>query len=239
MASQAMSAGSVSAPWSRWGSMTQWLDNVLADGTHAQRLRTDLEYFAQHLLKLRSKSGPLEPFIFNDAQRKLHRLIEEQKAKTGRVRVVVLKARQLGISTYIAGRYFHRTVHQPGLRTFILGHERRASSNLFQVVKRFYDNLDEEARPPISTSNAEELLFSRLDSGYIVTVANNDSAGAGRSATAQLLHASDAAFWDDARAGAAHVGATRGLATAPSPNPGTAHRTDHSCCWQSSSGIRR
>ena len=117
--------------------------------------------------------------------------------------------------------------------------KRRASSNLFQVVKRFYDNLDEEARPPISTSNAEELLFSRLDSGYIVTVANNDSAGAGRSATAQLLHASDAAFWDDARAGAAHVGATRGLATAPSPNPGTAHRTDHSCCGQSSSGIRR
>jgi hypothetical protein len=27
--------------------------------------------------------------------------------------------------------------------------------------------------------------------------------------------------------------------TAPSPNPGTAHRTDHSCCGQSSSGIRR
>ena len=153
--------------------------------------------FAEHALKLRSKIGPLEPFIFNDSQRRLHGLIEEQKAKTGRVRVVVLKARQLGISSYVAARYFHRTIHRPGLRTFILGHERRASSNLFQVVKRFYDNLDEETRPPISTSNAEELLFSRLDSGYIVSVANNDSAGAGRSATAQLLHAAETAFWDD------------------------------------------
>ena len=64
-------------------------------------------------------------------------------------------------------------------------------------MKRFYDHLPEETRPQISTSNAEELLFSRLDSGYIVSVASDGGSGAGRSATAQLLHASEAAFWSD------------------------------------------
>lgn len=49
--------------------------------------------------------------------------------------------------------------------------------------------------PSVSTSNAEELLFDRIDSGYIVSVATNE--GTGRSATAQLLHASEAAFWSD------------------------------------------
>ena len=72
-----------------------WLENVLAEGKHSTRLRTDLEYFAQNALMIRPKAGPLEPFLFNAAQRRLHQIIEDQKAKTGKVRVIVLKARQL------------------------------------------------------------------------------------------------------------------------------------------------
>src|SRR5262249_41847121 len=178
--------------------MTDWLTNVLSEGKHAQRLRTDLPYFAEHALKLRPKTGALVPFRFNAAQLKLHEAIEKQKAETGRVRVVCLKARQLGISTYIAARLFHRTITSPGLRTVIIGHERRTSSNLFQIVKRFYDNLPDDLKPTVGTSNAEELLFDRLDSGYMVSVATNE--GAGRSATAQLLHASEVAFWPDLEA---------------------------------------
>src|SRR5215472_8238184 len=118
-----------------------WIENILAEGEHAARLRNDLEYFAQHCLKLRPKSGPLEPFAFNVAQRKLHEIIETQKATTGRVRVIILKARQLGVSTYIAARLYQRTINNPGLRTIIIGHERRASSNLFDLVRRFHDNM--------------------------------------------------------------------------------------------------
>jgi len=73
-----------------------WIDNILSEGTHAARLRSDLEYFAENALKIRPKAGPLEPFRFNAAQRRLHQVIEDQNAKTGRVRVIVLKARQLG-----------------------------------------------------------------------------------------------------------------------------------------------
>jgi hypothetical protein len=173
----------------------EWIESILAEGESALRLKNDLEYFSQTALKLRPKAGPLEPFIFNPAQRRLHELIEAQKAKTGRVRVIILKARQLGVSTYVAARLYHRTINSPGLRTIILGHERRASSNLFQIVKRFHDNLAEDLRPSVGTSNAEELIFVRIDSGYIVAVASG--VGTGRSATAQLLHASEAAFWDD------------------------------------------
>ena len=62
-----------------------WLDAVLEEGTHAARLRTDVPYFAAHALKLRPKSGPLEPFVFNPAQLKLHEIAEKQKRETGRV----------------------------------------------------------------------------------------------------------------------------------------------------------
>jgi len=171
-----------------------WLDNVMSEGAHNTRLRNDLRYFAQHSLRLRPKAGPLEPFVFNSAQGKLHEIIEEQKAKTGRVRVIVLKARQLGVSTYIAARLYHRTIHNPGLRTIIIGHERRASSNLFDIVRRFHENMPEGEKPSTGTSNREELIFDKIDSGYLVSVATGE--GTGRSATAQLLHASECAFWE-------------------------------------------
>ena len=179
-----------------------WLDMLLNEGERAAHLRSDLPYFAEHCLKLRPKTGSLDPFVFNPAQLELHRRIEEQKAKTGRVRVIILKARQLGISSYLSARFFHRCLFEPGLRTFILGHERRASTNLFEMVKRMYEHLPEDVRPATGTFNAETLLFNN-DSGYIVSVATLD--GAGRSATAQLLHASEAAFWPDLEAQAASL----------------------------------
>ncbi len=101
-------------------------------------MQNDLEYFAEHALQIRPKDGKPRPFVFNAAQRKLHELLEKQKRETGRVRALVLKAkRQLGISTYLAARNFQRTIFSPGILTIIIGHERRASTNLFEMVQRF------------------------------------------------------------------------------------------------------
>ena len=171
----------------------EWIRDFREAGDRLVRLNTDLEYFAAELLKIRPKAGSLAPFLFNPAQRELHRIIEEQKAKTGRVRVIVLKARQMGISTYVAARYYKGTTSNPGLRTAIIGHEKPASKNLFQLVKRFHEHMPEDLRPSTGTSNAEELIFDSIDSGYLVSVATLE--GSGRSSTAQMLHASEAAFW--------------------------------------------
>jgi hypothetical protein len=171
------------------------LEGIREFASHQLRLDGDLPYFAEQRLKIRPKAGSLAPFVFNAAQRKLHEIIEAQKVKTGRVRVVVLKARQMGISTYVAARFYKATTSNPGLRCAIIGHERPASRNLFQLVKRFHDHIPEDQRQSTGTSNAEELIFDKIDSGYLVSTATLE--GSGRSSTAQLLHASEAAFWAD------------------------------------------
>jgi hypothetical protein len=171
-----------------WEQVTEYLD-------HAERLQGDLFYFAEQTLKIRPKAGGLIPFVGNEAQRQLHARLEDQKARTGMVRAIVLKARQMGISTYIACRLFKRTVQNPGLRTIIIAHEKPAAGNLFKIVKRFSDHLPDDMKPSIGTSNAQELIFDKIDSGYAVAVATEE--GAGRSDTAQSLHASEAAFWVD------------------------------------------
>ncbi len=105
-----------------------WIKDLRQAGDHAVRLDTDLEYFAAELLKIRPKAGSLVPFTFNPAQRELHRIIEEQRARTGRVRVIVLKARQLGISTYVAARYYKQTTSNPGFAN----HHHRARKGSIQ-----------------------------------------------------------------------------------------------------------
>jgi hypothetical protein len=170
-----------------------WTADLSAAGEHALRLDTDLPYFAEQLLKIRPKAGALAPFIMNAAQIELHRRLEEQKAKTGKVRAIVLKARQMGISTLVAARFYKATISNPGLRTAIIAHEKAASRNLFSLVKRFHDFMPDEYKPSTGTSNADEMVFDKIDSGYLVSVATQD--GSGRSSTAQMLHASEAAFW--------------------------------------------
>jgi hypothetical protein len=61
--------------------------------------------------------------VLNRAQRYIHERLEDQRAKTGKVRALVLKGRQQGCSTYVSGRYYHRVTHSVGTRCFILTHE--------------------------------------------------------------------------------------------------------------------
>src|SRR5262249_33889091 len=133
------------------GIQMHWLNSLAAEGEHATRLRTDFPYFAGNLV-IKPKEGALVRFRLNAAPLKLHEALEEQKRRTGRVRAIVLKARQLGISTYVAARFYHRTISNPGLRTIIIGHERSASKNLFSMVKRFHENLPSDLRPSTGIS---------------------------------------------------------------------------------------
>ena len=160
------------------------------------RLRDDFEYYAPRCLRIRTKSGKVQPFRLNAAQTYLHQQLEQQKAKTGKVRALVLKGRQQGCSTYTEGRFFQKTTHTRGTKAFILTHLDEATANLFGMAKRFYENCPEVVRPSLLASNAKELAFDRLDSGYKVRTAG--SKGTGRSDTIQLFHGSEVAYWPNA-----------------------------------------
>jgi hypothetical protein len=148
-------------------------------------------------LKIRTKAGDIEPLELNRAQIYLHERLEEQKAKTGKVRALVLKGRQQGISTYIGGRYYWRATHSNGVRVFILTHEQDATNNLFGMVDRYHTHCPELVRPETGAANAKELSFSVLESGYAVGTAGAKAVG--RSQTVQLFHGSEVAFWPNAK----------------------------------------
>ena len=160
------------------------------------RLKSDFEHYAAKALRIRAKTGKIQPLALNQAQRYLHQRLEAQRVRTGRVRALVLKGRQQGISTYIGGRYYWRASHAKGVRVFILTHEQDATNNLFGMVERYHHHCPQLVKPKTGAANAKELVFSALESGYAVGTAGAKAVG--RSQTVQLFHGSEVAFWPNA-----------------------------------------
>lgn len=153
----------------------------------------DFKKFAEKFLVVKNKAGQKSLFKLNRAQSYLHERLVRQKESTGRVRAVVLKGRQQGCSTYIQARFFHQVITSRGKKAFILTHDKEATNNLFNMAKRFLDNLEPGLCPKPNTDNAKELNFKQLDSGYAIGTAGNKAVG--RSQTIQLFHGSEVGYW--------------------------------------------
>lgn len=169
-----------------------------------KQLVGNLEQFSFHCLKIADKTGNKVPFIWNDAQRYVHAKLEEQRKATGKVRAIILKGRQQGMSTYVAARFYHRVTTQFGQRALIVGHEQKSTDSLFSMVKRYHEN----NLFPVSTSNtnAKELVFDKLEGGYKLATAGTQDVGRGN--TSQVAHLSEFAFWANAQMHMAGLGNT-------------------------------
>lgn len=163
-----------------------------------KKLKEEFPPYARACLRIRPKDPRLgnQPLILNQSQRYVHDRLEDQIRTMGKVRALVLKGRQQGMSTYIGGRFYWKVTHGRGLRCFILTHEQDATDNLFGMVDRYHSNCPDMMRPNTGTSNAKELYFDKLDSGYAVGTAGAKAVG--RSQTIQFFHGSEVAFWPNA-----------------------------------------
>jgi len=162
----------------------------------AYRLVNDFPYFAKRCLKVRPKAGGLVPFRLNNVQMIVHRRLEEQKRDKKKVRALILKARQPGVSTYVEGRFFHQVINQRGVGAYILTHIQDATDTIFGMTKRFHEYMPAAIQPVTKSANAKQLWFSELDSGIEVSTAG--AKGAGRGTTIQYFHGSEVAHWTNA-----------------------------------------
>ena len=158
--------------------------------------KDDFLHYAPRALKIRTKSGKIEPLKLNAAQTIIHAQLQQQLAETGRIRAIIIKGRQQGASTYIEARFYWRTSLSFGKQALILTHLQDSTDALFDMTKRYHDLCPEVLQPKTSAASAKELKFSELDSGYIVATAGSKSVGRGR--TIQYFHGSEFAFWSNA-----------------------------------------
>ena len=161
------------------------------------RLAGDFEAYARVCLRIRTKGGAIEPLALNRSQRYIHERLEAQIKARGRVRALILKGRQVGISTYVGARFYWKVTHRFGFRAFILAHLDASSAALFDMAHRFHEQCPAPFRPNTGRANVKELSFSDLGGGYKVATAG--SADIGRGDTLQLFHGSEVGFWQNAQ----------------------------------------
>ena len=150
----------------------------------------DFFFFCEHELKIVLKSGYLSPLIPNEAQR----IVLEYILDKGLNRLAILKARQMGISTFIAAFFFWRTLFSENTRCIVLAHESEAAAKLFKIYQTYYENLSDwvQEQFPLRHSTKKELVFAK-HTGFI-TIATANSPDKLRGSTVQYLHCSEVAF---------------------------------------------
>ena len=160
------------------------------------RLLTDFPFYSESVLKIKTKSEGVVPFKLNQPQRYLHDVAEAQKKSLGYVRILVLKGRQEGISTYIAGRYYWLVTKTKGKNALVIAHDSWTTELLFKMTGTFHDECPKEIKQTTKKASAKEFDFDDLNSNYFVQTAGSKQGG--RGGTVQLLHGSEVAFWGDA-----------------------------------------
>jgi len=158
-------------------------------------LVADFPEYAKRCLNIRTKRGEITRLELNKAQQYIHAKLEEQKARTGRVRAIIVKGRQQGCSTYVGGRFYNLVTCNRGYQAFILTHESEATSNLFNMTRRYHEDMHPVFKPTTSSDSSKELVFDKISSGYKVGTAGNSKTG--RGSTIQLFHGSEVAFWEN------------------------------------------
>jgi len=167
----------------------EWLGEHLEEflPVEAGREPTQRDHFIEKYLKIRTKTTSQAFLRMNRAQREYSHKCEKQN--------VVLKARQVGITTYIAARFFVQTITQRGTMSMQVTQDRESAEDIFRIVRRFWENMPVHARKSFlrtSHRNARQLVFPALDSEYCLASAAEN---AGRGRTIQNLHCSEVSRW--------------------------------------------
>ncbi|HVT97142.1 MAG TPA: hypothetical protein VHE33_06515 [Acidobacteriaceae bacterium] len=140
------------------------------------------------ILRIRNRLGRTVGLAANQAQRLYHGRASKRN--------IVLKARQVGVTTWIAGRFFLRTITHPGTVTVQVAHTQEAAEQIFRIVHRFFEQLPEPLRSGVlkgAQKNARRIVFPGIDSEYLVETAGDPNAGRGLTLT--NLHCTEVARW--------------------------------------------
>jgi hypothetical protein len=163
---------------------------------------TDFTKFASEQIQIITKDAAqgFVPFTFNKCQQIITDALSKQLEETGKVRAIILKARQQGISTYCSGRVFWKSYYTAYARSVVMAHDSATSDALFAMSKNLIRNMSGNLSPTEIRSNAKEIIINSpwmpdKDATASYRLYTAGSPEAGRGTTPTIAHLSEVAFW--------------------------------------------
>lgn len=170
----------------------------------------DFYFYCERNLMIKDKWGQMVPLVPNWAQKKLIEAVLQDLADGKPVRYIILKARQMGLSTIIEAMCFWWTTTHKNVNSVIIAHKKKAANNLYKMFRRYYENAEPAFRPSRKYNTKTDLMFDIEDNvkekylkegqeppglgSEIQTLVAKD--GEGRSDTILFFHGSEVAFWE-------------------------------------------
>lgn len=168
----------------------------------------DFLWYSERALKIKTKTAGLQSFKLRKYQKDYLEHLKKD-FQDGIIRSIVLKPRQAGLSTLIAGINVHRMATRFNYRGIFLADKFARTMEVHSIYSAFVNNIPEKIRPMIAKNNQEEILFDNPDllsrisnpglgSGLKSETAQDENAG--RSGTRMFSHMTEYAFYPYAQA---------------------------------------
>lgn len=156
-----------------------------------EHCRRDFPYFCKTYLKIKGRGEiGLIPFVLNDLQVHFWNHILAQKARTGFVRQVVGKQRQVGMTLFWQALGFWLTAIHGNRNGMVMAHDEPTAVSLYMMNRTFYDGLPKLMQPVVGTMTRAEISFSNLHTKMFMGHSMNRNIGV--SHTLHFLHISEA-----------------------------------------------
>ena len=155
---------------------------------YLERLR-DHKFYLENLCQIKTKEKGLQPFILNEAQKDIFNTMRRHN------RIIILKARQLGFSSGIAGFIYVDTIMRPGITSALIGYNSDMVIELLDKIRTFHRTTPEELRPTVHFDSKYEMSFPAMDSKILVLP---NTKNVGRGLTLQNCLITELSSWDDA-----------------------------------------
>lgn len=176
--------------------------DVLSKATEkVESYRFSMVTYANDCLVIRNKRAEFAPLIFNYAQRIVHDKLSTQFREKGFIKAIILKARQEGISTYVAARFFRRCTLYSNQNALVIADQRKRGQVIFGIYENYNRKLPPWIKPEQKTGQTgTKITWDNRDGtglGSSIQVETAKDAAAGRGSTLQSVHASEMAFWEN------------------------------------------
>ena len=156
-------------------------------------------WFIENMLWITDKEGgQLVKFKLNNEQNIMMNHIEFCIANDIPIRIIVLKARQIGSTTFFAALGFWKAAMNKNMHYGIVAHRMDSAYSIFEKTKVFYNNLPKEMKPSTTQFSSDGITFDKKNGkgiGSKISFATV-SEGVYRGQTIQFLHLSEKAFWE-------------------------------------------
>lgn len=151
----------------------------------------------QENLKIVDKKSQLVPLIHNKAQLKVHNAMALQIKYNLAIMLIILKARQEGISTFIEACIFERINRRQNAHGCIVSADKISTEKVFRMCENFQQEMPIELKRPTDRASAKEIRYkSPHRSSMLCQTAGTKVLG--RGGTTQYVHATEVAFWSNA-----------------------------------------